>query len=172
MDDNSRAMQAGAHADPLAEPFRAVLTPHRSLGPRGFLLLMGGLSLVSFITGVAFYLKGAWPVLCFFGLDVLIIYVAFRLNYRSGRLCETVEINDAKLTLTRVHPSGRAERFAFNPYWTRVDLAEGRDGRTALSLRHHDNVLWFGRFLNDDERREVADMLRQALANARGGTHF
>ncbi|MFM9943070.1 MAG: DUF2244 domain-containing protein [Hyphomicrobiaceae bacterium] len=155
-----------------AEPFKAVLTPHRSLGPSGFLLLMAGLSLVSFITGVAFLLKGAWPVLGFFGLDVLIIYVAFRLNYRSGRLYETVEINDGKLTLTRVHPSGQAEQFNFNPYWTRVELAEGRDGRTSLSLRHHEKMIWFGRFLNDDERREVAHMLRQALIDARDGVQF
>jgi uncharacterized membrane protein len=165
-------MQAEPETEKGREPFRAVLTAHRSLGPRGFLLLMAFLALVSFVTGLAFYLKGAWPVLGFFGLDVAIIYIAFRLNYRSGRTYETIEITDAQLTLTRVHPSGRAEQFNFNPYWTRVELAEGRDGRTTLSLRHHEKMIWFGRFLNDDERREVAHMLRQALLDARNGVRF
>ena len=41
----------------------------------------------------AVLLTGAWPVMGFFGLDVLLVYVAFKLNYRSGRLYETVELD-------------------------------------------------------------------------------
>ena len=47
-----------------AEPtlFSAVLTPHRSLGPLGFVLLMSLLSGLSFAAGLVFYLIGAWPI--------------------------------------------------------------------------------------------------------------
>lgn len=172
MDENRPPMQADPSLFQAPEPFRAVLTPHRSLGPRGFLLLMAFISTVSFVTGLAFYMIGAWPVLGFFGLDVLIIYIAFRLNYRAGRQSETIEITPDALTLTRQRSSGRPEQFTFNPYWTRVELAEGKDGRTMLSLRHHERALPFGVFLNDDERREVAHMLRDALTMARGGRRF
>jgi uncharacterized membrane protein len=51
---------------------------------------MIALGAISFITGVLFLAAGAWPVLGFFGLDVLLVYIAFRLNYRSGRLYETL----------------------------------------------------------------------------------
>lgn len=172
MDENRPSMQADPIQKPGPEPFRAVLTPYRSLSPRGFLLLMGFVALVSFATGIAFYWIGAWPVLGFFGLDVLVVYVAFRLNYRSGRQSEVIEITPDRLTLIRQRTKGAPEHFTFNPYWTRVELAEGRDGRTALCLRHHDRSLVFGLFLNDEERREVALMLRDALAMARGGRHF
>jgi uncharacterized membrane protein len=147
--------------------FRAVLAPHRSLAPAGFYALLGGVSVVSFVAGLAFCLLGAWPVLGFFGLDVGLIYLAFRLNYRSGRLRETLELMPDNLTVTRFHPSGRQERYAFNPYWVRVELTEGRDGRTDLKLRLHDRVVTFGRFLTDDERRELAASLTSALADAR-----
>ena len=53
---------------------------------------MSAIGGVSFVTGMAFLLMGAWPVFGFFGLDVALIYPAFRLNYRSGRLYETVEL--------------------------------------------------------------------------------
>jgi len=149
--------------------FRAVLRPHRSLGPTGFVVLMAILSFVSFTTGAVFYLLGAWPVLGFFGLDILIIYIAFRLNYRAGRLHETVELSRSDLTVTRIYPSGRRERFDFNPYWVRVRLAEGRDGRTDLRLHLHGKELSFGRFLTDDERRDFARALTGALVGARGG---
>jgi uncharacterized membrane protein len=115
---------------------------------------------------------GAWPVLGFFGLDVVIIYIAFRLNYRAGRLHETVELNSSDLTVTRFHPSGRTERFVLNPYWVRVRLAEGKDGRTDLRLHLHGKELSFGRFLTDDERRDFAKALTGALIEARGGSRI
>ena len=100
-----------------AETFNAILTPHRSLSPFGFLVLMSSIALVSFVVGMYFLLLGAWPILGFFGLDVLLIYVAFRLNYRSGREYERVELSPRLLKLTRVDPRGRAQSYDFNPYW-------------------------------------------------------
>jgi YD repeat-containing protein len=154
-----------------AEPgeFRAVLTPYRSLGPTGFLILMTALASISFATGLAFYLIGAWPVLGFFGLDVALIYFAFKLNYRSGRLYETVELTPECLTVTRVHPSGRTERYTYNPYWARVRLIERPDGRTHLRIASHGLEQTFGRFLTDAERRDFAAALQGALLAARGG---
>ena len=151
------------------QAFRAILLPHRSLSPAGFLVLMSALGIVSFVAGLAFYIAGAWPVLGFFGLDLLVVYLAFKLNYRSGRLYETVEVGPAALTVTRVHPSGREEAFAFDTAWVRVELGETHDGRTELKLRHHTRELRFGRFLNDDERRDFATALRNAILTARGG---
>ncbi len=165
MDENSPTAQE-------AQPFRALLAPHRSLSPKGFLLLMSAIAFVSFVAGVAFCLMGAWPVLGFFGLDVAVIYLAFKLNYRSGRLYETVEVDARELTVTRVHPSGRSEAFAFATAWVRIDLDEHRDGRTALQLRHHGRTLRFARFLTDDERRDFALALQSAVLTARGGVRI
>jgi len=152
--------------------FRAILTPHRSLSPTGFLILMTALSAISFVTGVVFLTMGAWPVTGFFGLDVLLVYVAFKLSYRSGRLCEIVELTSAKLSLTRVHPSGRREQFDCNPYWARVNLLEGPDGRTDLKLLSQGREEALGRFLTEDERRDFARVLRGALLEARGGVRI
>ena len=160
----------GTQAEP--EPFRALLTPHRSLRPRGFLALMIAFGAVSFVTGMAFLAMGAWPVFGFFGLDVLLLYVAFRLNYRSGRRYETLELTPSRFVLTRVHPSGRREELHCNPYWARVNLREWPDGRTALSIVSRGTELAFGAFLTDDERRDLASALREALLVARGGARL
>jgi uncharacterized membrane protein len=121
---------------------------------------------------VVFLTMGAWPVTGFFGLDVLLVYVAFKLSYRSGRLCEIVELTPAKLSLTRVHPSGRREQFDCNPYWARVNLLEGPDGRTDLKLLSQGREEALGRFLTEDERRDFARVLRGALLEARGGVRI
>jgi uncharacterized membrane protein len=147
--------------------FRAVLHPHRSLGPRGFLVLMLAIGGVSFVTGMVFLLMGAWPVFGFFGLDVALVYIAFKLNYRSGRLHELIELTPETLTVTRVHPSGKRESYDFNPYWVRVFVAEGPQGRTDLRLASHGHEFSFGRFLTDDERRDFSNALTGALMQAR-----
>jgi uncharacterized membrane protein len=148
--------------------FSAVLVPHRSLGRKGFVILMSIISGLSFLTGVGFYLLGAWPVLGFFGLDVLLIYGAFRLNYRAARLYETVELTDRELRVTRIYPSGKADSWVFNPYWVRLELEENETTANRLSLRSHGRVLRFASFLSNDEKRDFAHALDSALFDMRG----
>jgi len=148
--------------------FRALLTPHRSLGPRGFLALMLLIGAVNFVTGIVFLLQGAWPVLGFCGLDVALIYVAFKLNYRAARLHETVHLTDDALLVKRVHPSGREENWTFNPYWVRLHVEENaHTDRRALTLRSHGRELVFGQFLSEDEKLDFAKALVHALSAVR-----
>ncbi len=105
MTEANTAIQEPSGRDP--SRFSAVLTPHRSLGPKGFMVLMAAVCLVSFGTGLFFYLLGAWPVIGFMGLDVALIYAAFKLNFRALRLYETVDLTQDALTVTRVAPSGQ-----------------------------------------------------------------
>src|SRR5215467_11112890 len=104
-------MTAGNDFDPEAAEkvlFSALLTPHRSLNRTGFLLVMAFLSVISFAAGIAFLLMGAWPVLGFFGLDVLAIYWAFRINFRRARACEEVLVTPLELRLRRVSHRGHS----------------------------------------------------------------
>jgi uncharacterized membrane protein len=146
-----------------ASVFRAILHPHRSLTPKGFLILMLAIGGVSFAMGLVFLMLGAWPVMGFFGLDVLLIYVAFKLNYRAARAYELVELTNEWLRLTQVSASGKSKSFEFNPYWVRLLFSERPDGGNHMVLALHGRELEFGRLLNDDERREFASALRHAL---------
>lgn len=147
-----------------SEPrFRAVLTPHRSLGPKGFVIFMAAISTVSFGTGLMFFLMGAWPIIGFMGLDVLLVYVAFRINFRALRVYETVALDDEALTVTRVAPDGKEQSWRFNPYWVRVRVDERVGLSSELSLASHGKRLVFGAFLTDPEREDFADALKAAL---------
>lgn len=161
MSETPNEMQAGRTTE-------FVLHPHRSLSPRGFLILMALVSAISFAAGMVFWVIGAWPVTGFFGLDVLLIYLAFKLNYRSGRAYERVSLTRELLQLTRVDPSGRQEVFSFNPYWARVRVTtDHADGRTSMYLAAQGSEVRFGQFLTDDERRDFADALTGALIASR-----
>lgn len=146
--------------------FDAELTPHRSLSPRGFLLLMTGICAISFAGGLAFYLAGAWPVIGFLGADVLLIYLAFKINYHRGRLVERLHLTRDKLTVSRIWPGGKQRSWDFQPTWLKVELDDPPRPESPLILRSHGRSLAVGGFLTKEERAEVATALRRALLRA------
>ncbi len=125
------------------------------------------ISTVCFITGLVFTLLGAWPVMGFMGLDVLLIYLAFTRNYRDAKIFETIELTGEKLVLERVYPSGRRQNWEFNPIWVRIGLVEHSSGATKIHLTSHGKSLRFGQFLSNEERREFANVLKHEITAAR-----
>jgi len=147
--------------------FGAELAPHRSLAPQGFLLLMGSIGLISFAAGIAFYLAGAWPVVGFLGLDVLLVYLAFRINYRRGNLREILELTRDDLHVRRIDHRGRETSWHFQPYWLQVNIDEPPDHHSQLLLSSHGRSLAVGSFLAPEERLDLAQALRRALGEIR-----
>ncbi len=113
--------------------FDAVLHPHRSLGHIGFLVLMLCVSLVSFTGGLIFVAVGAWPVLGFLGANVVLVTIAFKLNYRSGRQMERLRLTLERLEIERISASGRLTRWEFQPYWVQVSLSDAGEQHSRLT---------------------------------------
>ena len=150
--------------------FSAVITPHRSLPHFGFLVLMIAFGAISFITGVMFMMTGAWPVFGFFSLDVLLLFWAFRLNYRAALAYEEVEVTCSRLTVRKVNPRGRAREWVLNPLWVRlVKVAHEDFGIEKLLLISRGRQLTIANFLSPDEKESFAHELNSALSEARRG---
>jgi uncharacterized membrane protein len=150
--------------------FSAKLTPHRSLGRVGFLILMLLFGAVSFITGMLFLVLGAWPVFGFFGLDVLLLYWAFRLNYRHANAYEQVTVSTSVLRVRKVSHLGRAREWVLNPLWVRLDKVEIEEfGIDRLFLVSRGKKLAIATFLGPDEKASFAKELGRALGEAKRG---
>jgi uncharacterized membrane protein len=160
------------HNDAGAEPtlFRAVITPYRSLGSAGFLILMLFVCLISFVAGLVFFMVGAWPVLGFLGLDVLLIYWAFRASYRSAAAYEEVTVTPSALRLRKVSARGAVREWTLNPVWVRLDRQSDEEfGLQRLSLISHGRRLSIAGFLGPAEKESFAAALSAALGEARRG---
>jgi uncharacterized membrane protein len=169
-------MTTGNHFDPnAAEPelFSALLTPHRSLNRTGFFVLMVFLSVVSFVAGVAFLLMGAWPVFGFFGLDVLVIYWAFKINFRSAQAREEISVTSSELRVRRISHRGHVAEWVLNPLWVRLDQEVHEEyGVERLYLVSKGRHVSIGRFLAPDEKASFAKALDAALVAARRGVTY
>ena len=148
--------------------FRAQLVPHRSLGRRGFIVLMGALIAFWALYGGMFLAMGAWPIFGFFGLDVLAVWLAFRWNYRAARAREEVSVSRTALDIRKVAPSGRAEEHHFNPFWARFEVARHDEiGITRMAVTDKARCVPVGAFLNPDDRESFATAFGRALATAK-----
>ena len=143
--------------------YSAVLRPHRSAGLRVARIVAGLVAALLVIVGAGFLLAGAWPVLPFLGLEVVLLYALLRFNQRAGNACEAINLTRTALTVRRLDHWGKQSDFSFPPYWLQVNLWEmpGQDNR--LELRTHGRSLAIASFLLPHERRELAQTLRRAL---------
>ncbi|MFD1793043.1 DUF2244 domain-containing protein [Ochrobactrum teleogrylli] len=159
----------GAEPDRFETPiFEALLKPYRSLGRTGFTVLMAALIACWIAVGILFWSIGAWPIFGFFGLDVLLIYLAFRWNYRAAQAREEISVSRAALHIRQYAPSGKLTAHQFNPFWTRFRVARKPDiGITDMSVESRDKHVAIGSFLNPDDREDFATAFRAALAEAR-----
>lgn len=150
-----------AETEPL---FDAVLYPHRSLNPRGVRNVILGFAVALSLVALYFTMLGAWPVLPFFGCEILLIWWAFRTNARDGRAFERVRLTRDELTVARVRPSGHAQHHRIAPpHWLSVNLTSQPGGDNELRLTSHGKSLKVGVFLTPEERAELATALRDAL---------
>jgi uncharacterized membrane protein len=150
--------------------FSAVITPHRSLGRTGFLLLMAVFGGISFIAGMVFLIAGAWPVFGFFGLDVLLLYWAFRLNYRQAGAYEEVKVTPSALTVRKVSHHGRVREWVLNPLWVKLDKESHQEyGIERLFLVARGKQLAIAGFLGPDEKANFFKELGSALKEAKRG---
>ena len=169
-------MTAGNDFDPtLDQPtlFSARVTPHRSLNRTGFLVLMAFIGVVSFVAGLAFWMMGAWPVLGFFGLDALVIYWAFRSNFRSAAATEDIVMTPSELRVRRVSHRGHLTEWSFNPLWVQLEQTGDPDfGIEHLYLVSRGRRLVIGHFLGPDEKVSFAKALLAALQTAKRGITY
>src|SRR5579862_4219552 len=140
--------------------FSAVVTPHRSLSRAGFLIIMAAVGGISFVAGMVFLMLGAWPVFGFFGLDVLLVYLAFRANFRAARAYEEVTVTATELTVRKVSQRGAVREWTLNPVWVRLDrIVHEEFGIERLFLVSHGRRLSIAGFLGPDEKKSFATAL-------------
>jgi uncharacterized membrane protein len=145
----------------------ATLRPYRSLDQRGFLIVMIAIGGCGFLIGFAFFLAGAWPVAGFCGLEIALVYIAFKLNFRDARRCEHLMMTDDGLHIVRTDPSGVVEHVRLEPNWLTVQIDDPPSHGSQLVLKSHGQTTEIGRFLQPYERGEVAQALRDAIMRYR-----
>jgi uncharacterized membrane protein len=161
--------QAPALAETATLYFDAEIRPNRSLPNPGFYALIAAVAVISFSAGIAFMMIGAWPVLGFFGLDVLLVWLAFKLSYRDGRRREIIQITAEEIRVARRSPFGHLTAFRLPAAWTQVEIAGAGEPDVQARLTAMGKSLIIGAMLSPKERESLAEAVREALQRAKRG---
>lgn len=145
----------------------AVMYPHRSLGPVGFNWVMGIMAGSALGLAVLFWSLGAWPIAAFLAVDVVIVWIAFRINFDRARTSEKIRLTQHSLIVEKSAPGERTRRWAFAPGYLSVSLLDAGEHHCALHLNGAEHSMEIGAFLSPKEREEAAAMLKAALAEWR-----
>jgi uncharacterized membrane protein len=101
---------------------------------------------------------------------VLLIYWAFRANYRAVRAYETVTVTASAITIRQVSHRGAKTELTFNPLWVKLEREadpEFNAGKLYLVSRGRKFVI--AGFLSPREKDTFAGALLAALHEAKRG---
>lgn len=147
--------------------FDATLTPNRSLSPRAFTIVMAIVAAVSFVAGMSFVSMGAFPVIGFFGLDVLLIWLAFRWSFRSLKQETRIRVTADQIDLEHSQPGRQPVTAQLPTGFARVSLDFPQRRPSELRLAHGQKAWVIGRFLTPSERKSLKEALETAIWRAR-----
>jgi uncharacterized membrane protein len=146
----------------------AVLAPNRSLTQHGFKIVMLSMAGVSFFAGIGFLSIGAWPVLGFFGLDIVLIYLAFKINFKSGeRERETIRVTAHEVAISKTCYRGHTGWWHVSPAFARVQIDQLNDYEAVVRLCAGGTSVPLATCLSSPERLGFAQALCSALDRAR-----
>jgi uncharacterized membrane protein len=135
--------------------FSRTLKRNCSISPSGLAKVFAALSLVVLAIGAGFAAAGAWLVLPFAGLEVLLLGVAFTLYARHAADYERLELDAGRLRV-EVADGARVARYELNG--AKVSMEEGR-----VMVRDARGQLEVGRHLGAEARAELAAELKKKL---------
>lgn len=140
-----------------------IAKPNNSLSPTGFVWLFVGVLTISTIITVGFVLAGAWLVLPFAGLEILMLaYVLINAYLHYGDFESITLVNDDVVIEQYSYKSSK--KYTFQRYWVRVTLRNTLDGTVAIFIGSHGKEVEFGsRYINKEERESIAKQLKQDL---------
>ncbi len=128
---------------------------------------MGIVVLINLISSLAFLTAGAIPIVGFLALDALIVWLAFRMCFQNQKQWTRVRVTADHLRVDHMNPKGRESNVELPTAFTRVELEEPLTAYSWLTLAARGEAYVIGRFLTIDERKSLADALRDALSRAR-----
>lgn len=150
--------------------FSAVITPHRSLDPASFRTMMVVLSAIAAVLSLRFIAFGFWPVAGFLCLDVVALFIAFKISYLRARAFEEIRLTPIELMLRRVSHRGEAREWHLNPLWTKLVRETHEEfGLQRLTLVSRGERIVIAGELSPGERADFADEFAEALGRAKRG---
>ena len=145
----------------------AVITPNRSLSPRGLKVLLGIFAAYNIVLGGFLLVIGAFPVPIFLGLDFAAVALAFHVSNRRARKAERVQVSAQDVRVVRQQQGRPLTVWSSPTAFTRVAVEAAEEDAPRVRLSLSGRSLTVAQALSPDERTDFARALERAIHEAR-----
>ena len=126
------------------------------------LVILGGFG---FVISGSFMVFGAWPVVGFMALDVLLIYIVFEAQYRRSDRGQEITISNDKIEIKYFKAGTCVKTILLNKYWAKLEHLNSSNRQSKLMFSSHGRFSEIGEFLSLKEKQKLVAHLKPLLSN-------
>lgn len=153
-----------------APPFDVVIAPPRSLSADGFARFMFLLGCIAAIFSAGFVIVGAYPVVGFFGAEILLLWFLMGRRVRGRGPKTRIRIGSEEIEVRLTDIKGRELLERLPAHFARIEHDESVSGPGALRIVSRGRTINIGEHLLPTERASLATRLRTAHTSTRKPT--
>ena len=139
-----------------ATKFEILLKPNSSLTGTTRILFLGSIFFICSVIGIGFFLAGGIMILPFAGLEIILVYLAFRLSFNWSNQKQIIILSKDHV---EVRVDGLKEFFTWKEFRSFATFNVIKDGSAdeAFSFRSKGKEIYIGDFLNKEDKQRLKE---------------
>ena len=145
-----------------AAKFEILLKPNSSLTGSMRIFFLGSIFFICSIIGVGFFLEGGVMILPFAGLEIILVYLAFRLSFNWSSQKQIIILSKDHV---EVRVDGLKEFFTWKEFrsFATFNVTKNNNENHDLSFRSKGKEVIVGSFLNEDDKSILRDEISKII---------
>ena len=145
-----------------AEKFEILLKPNSSLTGLTRVLFLGSIFFICSIIGIGFFLAGGIMILPFAGLEIILVYLAFRVSFNWSNQKQIIILSKDHV---EVRVDGLKEFFTWREFrsFTTFNVTKSDSEDHDLSFRSKGTEVVLGSFLNEEDKSKLKDEISRII---------
>ena len=145
-----------------AEKFEILLKPNSSLTGLTRVLFLGSIFFICSIIGIGFFIAGGIMILPFAGLEIILVYFAFRVSFNWSNQKQIIILSKDHV---EVRVDGLKEFFTWREFrsFTTFNVTKSDGEDHDLSFRSKGKEVVIGSFLNEEDKSKLKDEISRII---------
>ena len=139
-----------------ATKFEILLKPNSSLTGATRILFLGSIFFICSVIGIGFFLAGGIMILPFAGLEIILVYLAFRLSFNWSNQKQIIILSKDHV---EVRVDGLTEFFTWKEFrsFATFNISKDQSMEDKISFRSKGKEIYVGNFLNKEDKEKLKE---------------
>ena len=139
-----------------ATKFEILLKPNSSLTGAARVLFLGSIFFICSVIGIGFFLAGGTMILPFAGLEIILVYLAFRLSFNWSNQKQIIILSKEHV---EVRVDGLKEFFTWKEFrsFATFNISKDQSMEDKISFRSKGKEIYVGNFLNKEDKEKLKE---------------